>query len=45
MAETKKEFQSTDAEPIVLYGLTTASSIMAIPILVDTAGNLVITVV
>jgi hypothetical protein len=45
MAETKKEFQATDAEPVVLYGLQSPTDVNAIPILCNTAGYLVITTV
>ena len=45
MSTTKKEFPANDAEPIVLYGLQSATDVDAIPLRVDTAGNLVITVV
>ena len=45
MAESKKEYEAIDAEPIVLYGLTSSTATIAIPILCDTAGNLVITIV
>ncbi len=45
MATSKKEYPSNDAEPVVLYGLTSTASTIAIPLRVDTAGNLVITLV
>lgn len=40
MATSKKEYEAIDAKPIVLYGLTDASSTRAIPVLVDSNGRL-----
>lgn len=45
MAIEKREFSIVDAEPVVLYGLETADSENAIPIICTTAGTLTITVV
>lgn len=44
MAITKKEFGATDAKPVVLYGLTTADSQNAIPVLVDSNGALKVSI-
>ena len=45
MATEKKEFSSSDAEPVVIYGLVTANSEKAIPIICTTDGTLTITIV
>lgn len=42
MATTKKEFSATDAQPIVIYGLKTASSEIAFPVTVTSNGSLLI---
>lgn len=42
MATTKKEYSSTDAQPVVLYGLQAASSVNAVPILATANGAMVV---
>jgi hypothetical protein len=42
---SKKEFDSTDAEPVVLYALTDTGSTIAIPVICNTDGTLTVTVV
>lgn len=42
MATSKKEFSATDAAPVVLYGLKTASSEIAFPIVATSSGALFI---
>lgn len=42
MALSKKEYSSVDAQPIVLYALTSAGSQVAIPVLVTSNGTLAI---
>jgi hypothetical protein len=45
MAENKKEFSAIDAEPCVLYALTSSSSTIAIPVICNTDGTITVTVV
>jgi hypothetical protein len=40
MATAKKEYSSPDAKPVVLYGLTSSASTIAIPIIVSSSGAL-----
>ena len=44
MATSKVEYPALDAEPVVLYALTSSGSTIAIPVIINTDGTLNIVV-